>query len=126
MQRRAHALVIPVVIALLVVVGYVAGRMSRFDGGRQGVAVWLWSLVAVGILALLGAVAACEVCDHRDSEQGDAARKADRLGLGAGFAHAFELRDRDRGARRHDERGQKRSEPDRDQPAEERSATGSG
>lgn len=37
--------------------GYVAGRMSRFDGGRQGVAVWLWSLVAVGILALLGAVA---------------------------------------------------------------------
>jgi hypothetical protein len=51
-------------IALLVVAliayfaaGYVAGRMSRFDGGRQGVAVWLWSLLAVGILALLGAVA---------------------------------------------------------------------
>jgi hypothetical protein len=37
--------------------GYVAGRMSRFDGGRQGVAVWLWGLLAVGILALLGAVA---------------------------------------------------------------------
>jgi hypothetical protein len=37
--------------------GYVAGRMSRFDGGRQGLAVWLWSLLAVGILALLGAVA---------------------------------------------------------------------
>jgi hypothetical protein len=37
--------------------GYVAGRMSRFDGGRQGVAVWLWGLVAVGVLALLGVVA---------------------------------------------------------------------
>jgi hypothetical protein len=37
--------------------GYVAGRMSRFDGGRQGMAVWLWSLLAVGILALLGAAA---------------------------------------------------------------------
>jgi hypothetical protein len=40
--------------------GYVAGRMSRFDGGRQGLAVWLWSLLAVGVLALLGAVAGDE------------------------------------------------------------------
>ena len=24
--------------------GYVAGRMSRFDGGRQGIAVWVWSI----------------------------------------------------------------------------------
>lgn len=28
--------------------GYVAGRMSRFDGGKQGVAVWLVSLLLTG------------------------------------------------------------------------------
>ena len=36
--------------------GYVAGRMSRFDGGRQGVAVWIWGIVAVVILAVIGAI----------------------------------------------------------------------
>ena len=50
-------------IALLVVLflaylagGYVAGRMSRFDGLRQGVAVWLIGLLVVVALAVLGAV----------------------------------------------------------------------
>ena len=28
--------------------GYVAGRMSRFDGGKQGVAVWLVALLLTG------------------------------------------------------------------------------
>ena len=37
--------------------GYVAGRMSRFDGGRQGFAVWIWSILAVIVLAVIGAVA---------------------------------------------------------------------
>ena len=40
--------------------GYVAGRMSRFDGGRQGVAVWIWSVVVVVVLAILGAIAGSE------------------------------------------------------------------
>lgn len=31
--------------------GYVAGRMSRFDGGRQGLGVWL-----IGLLAMVAAV----------------------------------------------------------------------
>jgi hypothetical protein len=50
-------------IALLVVLflaylagGYVAGRMSRFDGIRQGVAVWLIGLLVVVVLAIAGAV----------------------------------------------------------------------
>ncbi|MGB7448583.1 MAG: hypothetical protein WA892_05595 [Ornithinimicrobium sp.] len=34
--------------------GYVAGRMARFDGARQGVAVWLWALVIAVAVALLG------------------------------------------------------------------------
>jgi hypothetical protein len=34
--------------------GYVAGRMSRFDGGRQGLGVWLMGIVAAVVLALAG------------------------------------------------------------------------
>ena len=40
--------------------GYVAGRMSRFDGGRQGIAVWVWSILAVVVLAVIGAIAGSE------------------------------------------------------------------
>lgn len=36
--------------------GYVAGRMSRFDGARQGLGVWLIGLVMMAIAAVLGAV----------------------------------------------------------------------
>ena len=37
--------------------GYVAGRMARFDGARQGVGVWLWTLVigaALAVAAVIG------------------------------------------------------------------------
>lgn len=37
--------------------GYVAGRMARFHGARQGLAVWLWSLVIAAIVAVVSAVA---------------------------------------------------------------------
>lgn len=37
--------------------GYVAGRMSRFDGGRQGLAVWLTGLLVGGIGVCLGLLA---------------------------------------------------------------------
>jgi amino acid transporter len=37
--------------------GYVAGRMSRFDGARQGLGVWLWAIIATVILAVLALVA---------------------------------------------------------------------
>jgi hypothetical protein len=54
-------------IALLVVLflaylagGYVAGRMARFDGIRQGVAVWLIGLVVVAALAAAGAIAGAQ------------------------------------------------------------------
>jgi hypothetical protein len=50
-------------IALLVVLflaylagGYVAGRMARFDGVRQGIAVWVIGLLIVIALAVLGVV----------------------------------------------------------------------
>ncbi|GAA4960894.1 hypothetical protein [Kineococcus glutinatus] len=51
-------------IALLVVLfvayfagGYVAGRMARFNGAKQGVAVWLWAVVIAVVVAVVTAVA---------------------------------------------------------------------
>jgi len=32
--------------------GYVAGRMARFDGARQGIGVWLWGLIAAVAVAI--------------------------------------------------------------------------
>lgn len=50
-------------IALLVVLfvayfcgGYVAGRMARFNGLRQGLAVWVWALVIAIVVALVSVV----------------------------------------------------------------------
>jgi MFS family permease len=40
--------------------GYVAGRMSRFDGSRQGLGVWLWSVIIAVVLAVIGAIAGSE------------------------------------------------------------------
>jgi hypothetical protein len=37
--------------------GYVAGRMARFNGAKQGVAVWLWAVVIAIVVAILGTVA---------------------------------------------------------------------
>jgi hypothetical protein len=51
-------------IALLVIIflayfcgGYVAGRMARFNGFRQGVAVWLWAVIIAIVVAVLAAIA---------------------------------------------------------------------
>ena len=40
--------------------GYVAGRMSRFDGGRQGFGVWALAVVMAVLLAIAGAIAGSE------------------------------------------------------------------
>lgn len=40
--------------------GYVAGRMARFDGLKQGLAVWLWALVIAIIVGIVGLVAGAE------------------------------------------------------------------
>jgi hypothetical protein len=37
--------------------GYVAGRMARFNGIKQGVAVWLWAILITVVLGVIGAVA---------------------------------------------------------------------
>jgi amino acid transporter len=37
--------------------GYVAGRMARFNGLKQGIAVWLWALIITIVLVVIGAIA---------------------------------------------------------------------
>jgi hypothetical protein len=37
--------------------GYVAGRMARFSGAKQGLAVWLWAVIIAVLLGIVGAVA---------------------------------------------------------------------
>jgi hypothetical protein len=40
--------------------GYVAGRMSRFDGARQGLGAWLIGLIVTVVLAIAGALLGAE------------------------------------------------------------------
>jgi hypothetical protein len=52
------------IIVLLVILlvsyysgGYVAGRMARFNGAKQGLMVWIWALIAAVVVAVLGMIA---------------------------------------------------------------------
>jgi hypothetical protein len=63
-ERSAGTIGISTGVALLLVLmiayfagGYVAGRMSRYDGGRQGIGVWLFGLIVTLLVVLIGAVA---------------------------------------------------------------------
>jgi MFS family permease len=60
-ERDAGTIGIAAAIALVVVLligyyagGYVAGRMSRFDGARQGVLVWVIGLVVTVVAVAVG------------------------------------------------------------------------
>lgn len=51
-----------IVLALILLIsyycgGYVAGRMARFDGVKQGIAVWLWAIIIAVVLAVIGLIA---------------------------------------------------------------------
>ncbi|WP_328291465.1 hypothetical protein OG218_01660 [Kineococcus sp. NBC_00420] len=51
---------IGVLVVLLVAYfcgGYVAGRMARFNGVKQGIAVWVWAIVIAVVVAVAAAVA---------------------------------------------------------------------
>jgi hypothetical protein len=52
------------IIVLLVILflsyysgGYVAGRMARFNGAKQGLMVWIWALIVAILVSILGLVA---------------------------------------------------------------------
>ncbi|GAA2173178.1 hypothetical protein GCM10009846_14090 [Agrococcus versicolor] len=37
--------------------GYVAGRMARFSGAKQGLGVWIWAILVAIVLAIVSAIA---------------------------------------------------------------------
>jgi hypothetical protein len=43
--------------------GYVAGRMARFNGVRQGLAVWLWAVIATAVAGLRAALTGAGIAD---------------------------------------------------------------
>jgi hypothetical protein len=54
-----------IVVAVILLIayfcgGYVAGRMARFDGVKQGVAVWLWAIIIAVVLAIVGLIAGAQ------------------------------------------------------------------
>ncbi|HWH25394.1 MAG TPA: hypothetical protein VNT53_01945 [Pseudolysinimonas sp.] len=62
--RNAETVGLVGAIALIVVLfvaylagGYVAGRMARFSGAKQGVAVWLWAVIIAIVVAIIVAIA---------------------------------------------------------------------
>jgi hypothetical protein len=50
------ALLIAIAVISYYAGGYVAGRMSRFDGARQGFGVWLFGLIVTLLVAAAGAI----------------------------------------------------------------------
>jgi hypothetical protein len=51
------AAVLAVMFVAYLAGGYVAGRMARFDGARQGLGVWVWAVVIVLVVAAVASVA---------------------------------------------------------------------
>jgi hypothetical protein len=62
-QNQGTVGVVGIIILLVILFlsyycgGYVAGRMARFNGAKQGLMVWIWALIAAIVIAVLGMVA---------------------------------------------------------------------
>jgi hypothetical protein len=61
-DAQTVGLVGAIVLLLIIAVayfagGYVAGRMARFNGVKQGVGVWLWAIIIAVVVAILAAIA---------------------------------------------------------------------
>ena len=61
-EARTATLVGAIVLLVIILVayycgGYVAGRMARFNGVKQGIAVWLWAILIAIVVAILSALA---------------------------------------------------------------------
>ncbi|SDT19032.1 hypothetical protein SAMN04488543_3257 [Friedmanniella luteola] len=65
-QIRTIGLVSGIVLLVVVLVayfagGYVAARMARFSGVKQGLGVWLWALIFTIVVGVLGFIAGNQV-----------------------------------------------------------------
>ena len=92
-ERRAGTVAIAAGVVLLLVLlvgyyagGYVGGRMSRFDGARQGLGVWAIGLVVTLVTATGGAILGTQydVSDRVDLPR--VALSTEQMGWGAGVA----------------------------------------
>lgn len=92
-EREAGTIGIVAGVVLLAVLmigyyagGYVAGRMSRFDGGRQGLGVWAIGLVVTILAVIAGAVFGTQynILDRVDLPR--IPIPTDQLGTGAAIA----------------------------------------
>ena len=59
---RRWAILSGIVLTIILLIayycgGYVAGRLARFDGTKQGIAVWVWGMIIAVLVAILAAVA---------------------------------------------------------------------
>jgi amino acid transporter len=94
-ERRAGTIGLGAGLVLLLVLaigyyagGYVAGRMSRFDGGRQGLGVWLIGLVITIVSIALGVAFGSQynILDRVDLP--NIPLSGDKIGWGAAVAAA--------------------------------------
>lgn len=58
-EAQSTGITAAIVLGLILLIsyfagGYVAGRMARFSGVKQGVAVWLWAIIVAVVLAIVG------------------------------------------------------------------------
>ena len=97
-ERQAGTIGIAAGVLLLVVLlvgyyagGYVAGRMSRFDGGRQGFGVWAIGLVGSLLAGGLGAIFGTQydLVDRVDLPR--TSLSSEQMGWGAAVAVAIVL-----------------------------------
>jgi hypothetical protein len=97
-ERQAGTIGIAAGVVLLVVLlvgyyagGYVAGRMSRFDGGRQGFGVWAIGLVGSLLAGGLGAIFGTQydLVDRVDLPR--TSLSSEQMGWGAAVAVAIVL-----------------------------------
>lgn len=89
-QNNAGSLGLAAAIALAVILfiayyagGYVAGRMSRFDGAKQGLGVWIVSLVVMILAAVAAAVGGSQYDIASRMHMPSISVSPDQLGWGA-------------------------------------------
>ena len=63
---RTVGIVSVIVVAIILFIayfagGYVAARMARFSGVKQGLGVWLWAVIATIVVGVLGVIAGSEL-----------------------------------------------------------------
>ena len=123
-EARSNAETIGIVGGILLVAtlviayycgGYVSGRMSRFDGGRQGFGTWAIGLAVTIVLAVAGALFGAE---YNVLRAAGSAAHSDRRGLAHRGRRDRACRSRDPERARRDGRRQgRRALPPQDRPA---------